>query len=481
MTDIDRYESSLSTRHGSAEMQAIWSARRKFTTWRALWLALAEAQQAVGLSITDEQIHELRAHVETLNLDTAAAYESQLRHDVMAHIHALGDQAPSARPIIHLGATSQFVVCNTELLQLRDALRLVAGKLATAVHELGRFAARFRDVPVLGFTHLQPAQPTTLGKRATLWAQDLAMALGEVEHRLDTLRFRGVKGATGTQAAFLDLFPGDPAAGEKVDRLDRMVAEKMGWDPAKRFAVTAQTYPRLVDGMVAAALSTAAAAAAKFATDVRLLAHRREVEEPAGSGQVGSSAMAYKRNPMRCERIGGLARFVVGMTQVPFVTASEQWLERSLDDSATRRLSLPEPFLATDGALDVLINVARGLTVYEIMADKNLREELPFLATEHLLNEAVRSGADRQTAHEAIRRHAQAASYRVKAEGGPNDLLDRLATEPTFHEVDLTATVEPWAFIGRAPEQVDAFLEEVVAPIRDRYRDRIGAGGEVGV
>ncbi len=470
MDPDQRYESPLSTRNASPRMQAVWSPRKRFGTWRRLWLALAQAQKELGLEITDQQISELKAHLDDIDYAAAADYEKKLRHDVMAHVHTLGDAAPSARPIIHLGATSQFVNCNTELIQIRDALTIVAEKLAAAIDRLGCFAQQHKALPTLGFTHFQPAQPTTVGKRAAVWAQDLAIALEEVEHRLASLRFRGVKGTTGTQASFLALFGGDtPEAHEKVEQLDRLVTEKMGWDPDKRFAVTGQTYPRVVDGLVVSSLAAIASAAQKFATDVRLLASRKEIEEPFEKSQIGSSAMAYKRNPMRCERICGLSRFVIGMTQTPFVTASEQWLERTLDDSSARRLTLPEPFLAIDGVLDLLVNVTSGLVVYEKTIAANLAAELPFMATENILMAAVQAGGDRQTLHEVIRTHSQAAAQRVKTEGSSNDLLDRLHEEPAFKGVDLNAALEPSQFVGRAPQQVDAFIQQVVEPIRKRY------------
>lgn len=453
-------------------MQVIWSPQRKFSTWRRLWLALAEAEQQLGLAITDEQLAELREHLDDIDFDNAAEYERKLRHDVMAHVHALGDVAPNARPIIHLGATSQYVNCNTELLLIRDALQLIAGKLAATIDALGTFAANFRELPTLGFTHYQPAQPTTVGKRATLWAQDLVIALSEVEHRLASLRFRGVKGTTGTQASFLELFGGDHA---KVEELDRLVCQKMGWPPEKRFPVTGQTYPRIVDATVLATLATAAAACAKFAGDMRLLANRKELEEPFEQSQIGSSAMPYKRNPMRCERISGLSRFVMGQTQIPFVTAAEQWMERTLDDSSVRRLTLPEPFLALDGVLDLMINVTRGIVVYEKTVEANLAKELPFMASENLLMAAVQKGGDRQELHEVIRQHAQAAAQRVKQEGAENDLLDRLAGEAAFEGIDLQAVIDPAKFVGRAPQQVDTFIAEVVEPIRSAYADAIGA------
>jgi len=478
LIDDTTYVSPLAARNASPQMQAIWSPRNKFTTWRRLWLALAEAEAELGLKITDAQLDELRAHLDDIDYSKAAEYEKKLRHDVMAHVHTLGDAAPTARPIIHLGATSQFVVCNAELLMLRDALRLVAGKLAAAIDRLGTFAANFRGLPTLGFTHYQPAQPTTVGKRATLWAQDLALALEEVEHRLQTLRFRGVKGTTGTQASFLALFQGDP---RKVDELDRLVTEKMGWPADQRFSVTGQTYPRLLDGMIAGTLGTVAAACQKFATDVRLLASRKEIEEPFEKNQIGSSAMAYKRNPMRCERICGLSRFVIGMTQTPLVTAAEQWMERTLDDSSCRRLTLPEPLLAIDGVLDLVNNVASGLVVYEKTIEANLAAELPFMATENILMAAVQAGGDRQALHEVIRAHSQAAAERVKARGLPNDLLERLKADAAFTGLDLEKLVDPAAFVGLAPQQVEAFIAQVVEPIRRRYPDALGYEGELKV
>ncbi len=486
MTDqADRYESPLASRNASPAMQAVWSPRRKFSTWRRLWLALAEAEKELGLAVSDAQIEELRAHLEDIDYAKAAEYEKKLRHDVMAHIHALGDVAPTARPIIHLGATSQYVNCNTELLQMRDGLQLVAVKLANAVDRLATFAAQYRSLPTLAFTHFQAAQPTTVGKRAATWAYDLALALEEVEHRRDTLRFRGAKGTTGTQASFLALFQGagcdDAEAHRRVEKLDRLIARKMGWDPDRRFVITGQTYPRMIDGLVIASLAGVAAAAQKFATDVRLLAHRKEIEEPFETTQVGSSAMAYKRNPMRSERICGLARFVIGMTSTPFTTAAEQWMERTLDDSSTRRLVLPEPFLAIDGVLDLVVNVASGLVVYEKTIAANIAAELPFMATENLLMAAVQKGADRQEVHEVIRKHSQAAAQRVKQEGASNDLIERLRGEKMFAGVDLNAALNPAQFVGRAPQQVDQFVEEIVEPIRRRYKDELGHKPELKV
>ncbi len=482
MENDSTYVSPLASRNASARMQAIWSPRYKFTTWRRLWLALAEAEQELGLPITDKQIEQIRLHLDDIDYHKAGEYEKQFRHDVMAHIHALGDVAPDARPIIHLGATSQFVNCNTELLQIRDAFELVAEKLAVAVHQLADFAEQHRALPTLAFTHFQPAQPTTVGKRAALWAQDLTIALHEVEHRISTLRFRGVKGTTGTQASFLALFGGDtPGAHDKIEQLERLVTQKMGWHEDKRWPVTGQTYPRVVDGLVSSTLATVAAAAAKFATDLRLLANRKELEEPFEPGQIGSSAMAYKRNPMRCERICGLSRFVIGMAATPFITAADQWLERTLDDSSARRLTLPEPFLAIDGILDLLINVSAGLVVYEKRIAANLAAELPFMASENLMMAAVKLGRDRQEVHEVVRRCSQAAAMHVKKEGAPNDLLDRLSREPVFEGVDITAALQPERFIGRAPEQVDSFIEQVVVPIRKRFATALNYEPELNV
>ncbi|MEM6749078.1 MAG: adenylosuccinate lyase [Planctomycetota bacterium] len=466
----DRYRSSLSARHASPAMQWVWSDRFKFATWRRLWLALAEAQHEVGLPVTGSQVDALRAALDDIDFARAAEHERATRHDVMAHIRALAECAPDAGPIVHLGATSQFVVCNTELIQARAALELVAQKAAKVIDRLGVFAHRHRDLPTVGWTHLQPAQPTTVGKRAAVWAHDLALGLAEVEHRLETLRFRGLKGATGTQASFLALCNGDHA---RVDRLDRLVCQKMGWETSKRFVVTGQTYPRVLDGMLVGALAAVAAACAKMAGDVRILSHRKEIDEPFEAEQVGSSAMPYKRNPMRSERIGGLCRFVIGQAQTPYVTAAEQWLERTLDDSACRRLTLPEPFLALDGALDLAANVAGGLVVHKAVIERALDAELPFMASENVLMAACEQGGDRQALHEAIREHAQAAAARVKGEGADNDLLERLRGDDRFAGVDLSSAMEPMRYVGRAPEQVDAAIEEVVEPIRRRYAEAL--------
>ncbi|MEM7227318.1 MAG: adenylosuccinate lyase [Planctomycetota bacterium] len=476
----DTYQSPLAQRYASAEMQAIWSAQRKHATWRRLWLALAEAQAELGLDIAPAQLAQLRDHLDDIDFENAAAHEARLRHDVMAHIHALGDIAPDARAIVHLGATSQFVNCNTELILLRDSLQLTAAKIARVIDALGTFAHTYRDLPTLGFTHYQPAQPTTVGKRATLWAYDLALTLEDIEHRIDTLRFRGVKGTTGTQASFLALFEGsDAERAASVDRLDELVTTKMGWSTERRYAITGQTYPRVVDAHVLSSAAAVAAALHKCATDIRLLANRKEIEEPFASNQVGSSAMAYKRNPMRCERVCGMTRFVMNLAGNAMQTAAVQWFERTLDDSSNRRLSLPEAFLALDGSLDVMHNVCSGLVVYDATIAANLAAELPFMASENLMMVAVQAGADRQEAHEVIRTHSLAAAERVKRDGASNDLLDRLRTEPMFATVDVDEVLDPHAYVGRAPSQVDSVVREIIEPIRDRYRDALSGSRDL--
>ncbi len=466
MSRHDSYRSPLETRYASPQLRAIWSPQRKYSTWRRLWLALAEAQHELGLNISRRQIDELAAHLDDIDFDSAARHEARLHHDVMAHIHALGEVAPQARPIIHLGATSQFVNCNTDLLLIRESLHAIAQRLVGVIDALATFAAEHRDLATLGFTHFQPAQPTTVGKRATLWAYDFAIALEDVEHRLETLRFRGVKGATGTQASFLTLFDGDR---EKVERLDELVTQKMGWPADMRFPVTGQTYPRLVDAQVLGSLAVAAAAVHKCATDIRLLAHRRELDEPFDQSQVGSSAMPYKRNPMLCERASGLARFVISLSSSALHTASTQWLERSLDDSSNRRLTLPESFLALDGALEAMCRATAGLVVHPVAIRAALLSELPFLVTEDILMAATRCGVDRQEAHELIRRHSRDAAARITEQGLPNDLLDRLRAEPLLSGVDFDVVMDPDGRVGRAPEQVDDFIATVADPIRARH------------
>ena len=462
--NFNQYENPLISRYASSEMTALWSPRRKFGTWRRLWVALAEAEMELGLPITPGQVDQLRAHVDDIDFEAAAAHERRLRHDVMAPVHAYGDQCPDARPILHLGATSCYVTDNTDLLLLREGLQLIARRVAAVIDALAEFAARWRDLPCLAFTHFQPAQPTTVGKRACLWAYEFALDLAEIEHRIAGFKALGSKGTTGTQASFLELFHGDHS---KVRRLEELICRKIGFDAA--YAVSGQTYSRKIDSQVLGVLSGVAQSAHKMATDLRLLAHRKEVEEPFEKEQIGSSAMAYKRNPMRSERICSLARFVESLESNAAQTASVQWLERTLDDSANRRLTLPQAFLAADAVLILCRNVTSGLVVYPKVIAAQLNAELPFMATENILMAAVAAGGDRQDLHERIRRHSQAAAAVVKEQGGANDLLARLAKDAAFAKVDLAAAMKPEQFVGRAPQQVDEFLAEVVAPIRTRY------------
>ena len=465
---VDGYRSPLGGRYASAQMQRVWSARHKFETWRRIWLALASAQRELGLPVSAEQVEAIRAHLNMTEEDFRRAdeHERRLRHDVMAHVHALGDAAPAARGIIHLGATSQDINCNTEVPLLREALDLVCTKVARVIDALGAFAQRHRSLACLGFTHYQAAQPTTVGKRAAMWASDLALCLERLERTRDTLRLRGVKGATGTQASFLGLFDGDQ---QKVAALERAVAKALGWPEQQVLIATGQTYPRVVDAFVLGDLAATGAALHKITGDIRLLCNHKELDEPFEAEQIGSSAMPYKRNPMRCERAAGLCRFVMTLAPGALDTAATQWLERTLDDSSFRRLALPEAFLALDGALDLAHNVASGLIVHEGAVRRNLEAEMPFLASENLMLAAAKLGQDRQEVHEAIRRHAQAAASAVKDQGKPNDLLERLRTEPLLRGVDFTTVLDPNAYVGLAPEQVDRFVKEVVAPIRARY------------
>jgi adenylosuccinate lyase len=460
----DLYDNPLIGRYASREMAELWSPQTKHATWRRLWVALAEAERELGLRITAAQLDELRAHVDDIDFTAAEKYEKQLRHDVMAHVHAYGDACPVARPIIHLGATSCYVTDNTDLIVMRRGLEMVRSKLVVVIDRLARFAVEHRDLACLGFTHLQPAQPVTVGKRATLWCYDLVLDLEELEHRLEQLKFRGVKGTTGTQATFLALFNGDHA---KVEALDRLVTKKLGFDAA--YPVTGQTYSRKVDAQVIEALGGLAQSSHKFATDLRLLQSRKEIEEPFEADQIGSSAMAYKRNPMRSERICSLARFVMSLPSAAAQTVATQWLERTLDDSASRRLVIPQAFLATDAVLILLRNVVEGLVVYPQVIARHLAEELPFMATEEILMAGVQAGGDRQTLHERIRVHSQAAAQEVKEHGRANDLLDRLRADPAFAKVDLSGALDSRRYIGRAPEQVDRFFETVIEPIRKRY------------
>ena len=457
----DTYETPLNSRYASREMQQIFSPDRKFTTWRKLWVALAESEMEMGLPVTQKQVDELKAHVEDIDYEAARRHEERTRHDVMAHVLAYGDVCPNARGVIHLGATSCYVTDNADILMLRDALTLVREKLLEVIRRLRAFALEYKDLPTLGYTHLQPAQLTTVGKRATLWMQDLLMDLDEVNFALSSLKLLGNRGATGTQESFMKLFDGD---GEKVDELERRIARKVGME--KCFAVSGQTYPRKLDSRVLGALSGIAQSAYKFAQDLRLLQSFREVEEPFEKGQIGSSAMAYKRNPMRSERICALARHVMALTQDAQMTAATQWFERTLDDSANRRLSLPEAFLATDAVLELYANIASGMVVYPAMIGKRVMENLPFMATEAILMEGVRLGGDRQALHERIRVHSQAAAARMKQEGKESDLMERIAADPAFpmdHE-HLTKLLAPENYTGRAAEQTVNFVKNEVDP-----------------
>jgi adenylosuccinate lyase len=458
------YENPLIGRYASEAMCRLWSRQRIHSTWRKLWVALAEAERELGLPITQAQIDELAAAVDDIDFEVAARYERELRHDVMAHVYTYRDRCPGAGGILHLGATSAFVTDNTELILIRESLQLVQSGLVAAIDALARFAEKHRDLPCLGLTHLQPAQPTTVGKRTTLWCYDLVLDLEEVEHRLAQLKFRGAKGTTGTQASFVTLFDGDHA---KVAALDQRVAEKMGF--AASYPVTGQTYSRKVDAQVLAALAGVGQSAHKAGTDLRILQSRKEIDEPFESKQIGSSAMAYKRNPMRSERMCALSRFAISLAGNAEQTAATQWMERTLDDSANRRLSLPQAFLAIDAVLILYRNVIEGLVVHPRVVERNLREELPFLATEEILMAGVRAGGDRQELHERIRVHSQEAARQVKDEGAANDLFARLKADAAFADVDLAHALDAHKFVGRAPEQVDAFVRDVIAPIRSRH------------
>jgi adenylosuccinate lyase len=464
----DTYESPLNSRYASKEMQFLFSPDNKFRTWRKLWIALAESEKELGLSITQEQIDELIEHKDDINYDVAAREERIVRHDVMAHVHAYGEQCPKARGIIHLGATSCYVGDNTDLFIMRDALILVRKRLIHVVSGLADFADTYKSMPTLGFTHFQPAQLVTVGKRATLWLQDLLFDLDELTFVIDNLKLLGCKGTTGTQASFLSLFHGDH---DKVVMLDKMIAEKMGF--ADSYSVSGQTYSRKIDSRVLNSLSSIAQSAHKFSNDIRLLQHLKEIEEPFEKTQIGSSAMAYKRNPMRSERIASLSRYVIADVMNPAMTASEQWLERTLDDSANKRISVPEAFLAVDAILSIYQNVICGLVVYPGVIRKHLMEELPFMATENIMMEAASKGGDRQDLHERIRVHSMAAGSVVKVDGKPNDLLERIAADDAFGlDADsLSALLDPNLYIGRCPEQVTAFLLKEVKPLLDKYAD----------
>ena len=464
----DGYVSPLSTRYASREMQYLFSDNNKFRTWRRLWIALAEAERELGLHITEEQIDELKTHAEDVNYDVAEARERVVRHDVMSHVYAYGQQCPQAEGIIHLGATSCYVGDNTDLIILRDASRLVLKKAAQVLRNLADFARRYKDLPCLGYTHLQPAQLTTVGKRATLWMNELMMDMENLEHQVATLRFRGAKGTTGTQASFMELFEGDE---EKVRALDRMVAERMGF--ARSVAVCGQTYSRKTDAYFLAALSGFAQSACKFATDLRILQSFEEMEEPFEASQIGSSAMPYKRNPMRSERICALARYVIQDAVNPAMTAATQWMERTLDDSANKRIAVSEAFLAVDAILEIYMNVTAGLVVYDRVVSRRVMEKLPFMATENIMMEAVKRGGNRQELHEALREHSHAAARRVKLEGGQNDLIDRIVADPLFPLTrgEIEEQMAPEKYVGRAPSQVTEFLDQEVAPLLARYPD----------
>jgi adenylosuccinate lyase len=469
----DVFQDPVAERYASPEMSANFSARKRFSTWRRLWVALARGEKALGLEITDEQIAEMERFVEEINFAEAEAKEREIRHDVMAHVYAYGLQATKAKPIIHLGATSCTVSDNADVLLMRDALRIILKRLVNVIDRLGEFALRYKDVPTLAFTHFQPAQFTTVGKRASLWLSDLMMDLEEIERRIGGLKLLGVKGTTGTQASFLELFGGDA---EKVRKLEEVFAREMGF--AECFAVTGQTYPRKLDAQVLGSLSGIAQSAHKFASDLRLLSHLREVEEPFDEKQVGSSAMAYKRNPRRAELMTALARHVMVLSADPAFTAASQWLERTLDDSANRRIALPGAFLATDGILRVFLNVVSGLVVNEPVIRRHLREELPFIATENLLMQAVKAGGDRQELHEKIRAHSQAASRRMKEMGEENDLVTRLKSDRAFGGVNVETALDPSRYVGLAPRQTEEYVKKFVQPALRPYHKLLGETAE---
>jgi adenylosuccinate lyase len=473
-TDI--YTSPLVERNASKEMAELFGADMKFRTWRRIWLELAKAEKKLGLKITDTQIKEMAAHLDDIDYKKAAEFEKKFRHDVMAHVHTFGLAAPKAAPIIHLGATSCTIGDNADLIILRQGLKIIAGKAACLLDRLGAFAKQYKALPTLGFTHYQPAQLTTVGKRATLWAYDFAMDLQELERRIATLPFRGIKGTTGTQATFLTLFNGNHT---KVKKLDMMVARAFGFDAS--CIVTGQTYPRKLDTLMVNALASVAQSAHKMCNDIRLLANLKEMEEPFEKSQIGSSAMAYKRNPMRCERVTGLARLVLSLASSPAMTASEQWLERTLDDSSNRRVSLAETFLATDGILEIMINIASGLVVYPKVIHAHVMAELPFMATEEILMDGVKAGGNRQDLHERIRVHSHEAAAQVKMHGKENDLIARLQSDPAFAKVNLKAALNPKRYIGRAPEQVDEFVAAAIAPVRRKYKKELGKKVELKV
>lgn len=474
----DIYESPLNSRYSSKEMKYIFSPDYKFRTWRKLWIALAESEKELGLDITDEQIAELKEHADDINYEVAQAREKEVRHDVMSHVYAYGVQCPKAKGIIHLGATSCYVGDNTDVIIMTEALKLVRKKLVNLLDKLSSFALEYKDMPCLAYTHYQPAQPTTVGKRAALWLNDLVLDINTLEFQISQMKLLGSKGTTGTQASFVELFDGDD---EKIKALDKKIAEKMGFTAC--FAVSGQTYSRKLDYNVLSVLSGIAQSAYKFSNDLRLLQHEKELEEPFEKNQIGSSAMAYKRNPMRSERIGSLARYVIADAINPAITASTQWFERTLDDSANKRISVPEAFLSVDAILELYINVVSGLVVYPKMIKKHLLAELPFMATENIMMAAVKKGGDRQELHEKIRQHSMAAGAVVKVEGKENDLVDRIAADSAFGltKEEILSHMKPESFVGRAPKQVAEFVENEVQPILERYKEDLGISVEINV
>lgn len=474
----DIYESPLNSRYSSREMKYIFSPDFKFKTWRRLWVALAESEMELGLNITREQVDELKAHMDDINYEVAEEREKLVRHDVMSHVYAYGQQCPNAKGIIHLGATSCYVGDNTDVIIMTEGLRLVRKKLVNLMDRLSKFALQYKDMPCLAFTHFQPAQPTTVGKRASLWLMDLVMDMEQLEFQLTKMRLLGSKGTTGTQASFMELFDGDT---DKIKELDRKIAAKMGFE--ETYPVSGQTYPRKLDYHVLSVLSSIAQSAYKFSNDMRLLQHLKELEEPFEKNQIGSSAMAYKRNPMRSERISSLARYVICDALNPAVTASTQWFERTLDDSANKRISVAEAFLAVDAILELYINIVSNIVVYPKMIEKRLQSELPFMATENIMMAAVKKGGDRQELHEKIRCHSMDAGRVVKVEGKPNDLIERIAADKSFglSLEEIKAEMKPEKFIGRAPQQVEEMVRDCVSPIIDRYRDDLGLTVEIKV
>ena len=474
----DIYESPLNSRYSSKEMKYIFSPDFKFKTWRKLWVALAESEMELGLNITQEQVDELKANMDNINYEVAEAREKEVRHDVMSHVYAYGQQCPKAKGIIHLGATSCYVGDNTDVITMTEGLKLVRKKLVNLMDKLSKFALEYKDMPCLAFTHFQPAQPTTVGKRASLWLMDLVMDMEQLEFQISKMRLLGSKGTTGTQASFMELFDGDT---DKIKELDRKIAEKMGFD--ETFPVSGQTYPRKLDYHVLSVLSSIAQSAYKFSNDMRLLQHLKEIEEPFEENQIGSSAMAYKRNPMRSERISSLARYVICDTVNPAITASTQWFERTLDDSANKRISVAEGFLAVDAILELYINIVSGIVVYPKMIEKRLQSELPFMATENIMMAAVKKGGDRQELHEKIRRHSMDAGRVVKVEGKENDLLYRIANDASFGLTleEIRAEMKPENFVGRAPQQVEEMVRDYVTPIIEKYKDDLGISVEIKV